>query len=335
MKYLTIQEIFIDRKVADVFRALFVTILALSPAVLFDGAIWGQIDMLHSILMVCAILLLIKNPFYSGLCYSLAFLTKFQSIMIVSIFAVFFLRYIWKEKELKTLLKYILGFIIPLGIFGGYFAVKGTFSTMLQHAYLSAVGSSPFVTVHAMNIWYYAIGATPDMFDTTIIIPHLSLKRIGLLLLFAAVVLTCIYQLFIRKNNTEVLLKVSTFLSFSFFMLPTEMHERYDFPALVFAAFVLIYDPKWTGVVLGLMMTFFLNILMVYTFVITGIEINPNSGMFVVIFNCFIFLAMSKLFLNDFKVSKIITMYLKKYRSSKSAYFKTKLKFHASFYTDK
>lgn len=283
-----------SKNVSNLFmRAIIVAILALSPAVLYDGAVWGQIDMLYSLLMVCAILLLGGKPLYSGIFYSLALLTKFQSIMIAPIFLVFFIRHIWEKRESIMLFKYMLGFFIPIVIFGGYFAAHGTFFVMLKHAYLSAVGTFPNVSVQAMNIWYYAIGTTPDMLDTTIILPHLSLKRVGLLLLFISVVCTCIYILFNRKNNTAVLLRAATFLSFSFFMLPTEIHERYSFPALVFVVFLLIFDFKWMGIAIGLSITIFLNLLMLSL-------VNPYMGIFIVIFNCIIYYTMFKLLISDY-----------------------------------
>ncbi|MEY8349107.1 hypothetical protein AALF16_12520 [Bacillus cereus] len=278
-----------------IIRAILVTFLAFNPAVIVDGTIWGQVDMLHSILMVSAILLLISNPVWSGMLYAVALLAKFQSIVIAPVFAIFFLKVIFERKEFKQLFRYILGFCIPLLIFGCYFAAHGTFNAMLNQAYLSAVGTFPAVTVNAMNIWYYVIGTTPDMLDTIKILPHLNLKGVGLLLLSIAVALICIYVFFNRQSNTLVLLKAATFICFAFFMLPTEMHERYSFPALVFAVFVLLYDVKWTGIVFGLTVTIFLNLVMVlYT------SPNTNMGMFVVTCNCLIFYSMGKLLLKDY-----------------------------------
>lgn len=276
-------------------RAILVTFLALNPAVIIDGAIWGQIDMLHTILMVCSILLLVSNPMSSGIIYAIALLTKFQSIVIAPVFAMFFLKKLWEKREFTHFRKYILGFCIPMVIFGGYFAVHGTLYDMLNQAYLSAVETFPTVTANAMNIWYYAIGTTPDTLDTVAILPHLTLKRVGLLLLGVAVLLTCLYIFFNRQNSTVTLLKASTFLSFAFFMLPTEMHERYAFPALVFAFFVLLYDMKWTGIALGLTLTIFLNLLMVLY-----ASQNTNMGMFIVFSNCFLLYSMCKLLLKDY-----------------------------------
>lgn len=282
-------------------RAILVTLLALNPAVLIDGSIWGQIDMLHGILMVCSILVLVSNPVLSGIIYAVALLAKFQSIVIAPIFAVFFLKKIWEEREFNHCLKYILGFCIPLVIFGGYFAINGTFYTMLKQAYLIAVGTYPNVTLNAMNIWYYAIGTDPNTLDTTMILPYLNLKSVGLLLLFVAVALTCLYIFFNRRNSTIVLLKASTFLCFAFFMLPTEMHERYSFPALVFVLFVLLYDIKWIGIALGLTVTIFLNLVMVLY-----VNQNVNMGMFLVFLNCIILYSMGKLLLKEYSNSRYL-----------------------------
>ncbi|MGF9851420.1 hypothetical protein ABHN09_07545 [Bacillus paramobilis] len=279
----------------SIVRGALVTFFAFSPAVIVDGTIWGQVDMLHSILMVSSILLLMSKPTWSGAIYAIALLAKFQSIVIAPVFAMYFLKIIWEKKEGKQLTKFVMGFCIPLLIFGLYFAAHGTFITMLKQAYLNAVGTFPTVTVFAMNIWYYAIGTDPNTVDTIQILPHITLKTVGLILLSIATALTCLYVFFHRHMNTAVLLKAATFISFAFFMLPTQMHERYAFPALVFVIFLLLYEMKWTGIALGLTLTIFLNIVMV---LYAGS--NTNMGMFIVTINVFIFYAMCKLLVKEY-----------------------------------
>ncbi|MED2877661.1 hypothetical protein P4240_13075 [Bacillus thuringiensis] len=279
----------------SIVRAALVTFFAFSPAVIVDGTIWGQVDMLHSILMVSSILLLMYKPTWSGVIYAIALLAKFQSIVIAPVFAMYFLKIIFEKREGKQLIKFIIGFCIPLLIFGLYFAAHGTFITMLTQAYLNAVGTFPTVTVFAMNIWYYAIGTDPNTVDTIQVLPHITLKTVGLILLSIAAALTCLYVFFHRHMNTAVLLKAATFISFAFFMLPTQMHERYAFPALVFVIFLLLYEMKWTGIALGLTLTIFLNLVMV---LYAGS--NTNMGMFIVTINVFIFYAMCKLLVKEY-----------------------------------
>ncbi|MEI4620526.1 hypothetical protein [Bacillus cereus] len=297
-----------SKKIENPFiRAILVTFLALNPAVLLDGPIWGQIDMLHAILMVCSILLLVSNPLLSGVIFAIALLAKFQSIVIAPVFAIYFLKVMWEKREFKPLFKYILGFCIPLLIFGVYFAIHGTFYDMLQQGYLSAVGTFPTVTLNAMNIWYYIIGTTPDVSDSIIILPHLSLKRVGLLILAVAVFLAWLYVFFNRKCSTVVLLKASTFICFAFYMLPTQMHERYSFPTLIFVIFVLLYDIKWTGITLGLTFAISLNLI----FVLYSRE--NNMAMFIATLNCFVFYSMGKALLKDYSdnIESLITKYNK------------------------
>ncbi|MGI0532500.1 hypothetical protein KFD70_08965 [Bacillus pfraonensis] len=297
-----------SKKIENPFiRAILVTFLALNPAVLLDGPIWGQIDMLHAILMVCSILLLVSNPLLSGVIFAIALLAKFQSIVIAPVFAIYFLKVMWEKREFKPLFKYILGFCIPLLIFGVYFVVHGTFYDMLQQGYLSAVGTFPTVTLNAMNIWYYIIGITPDVSDSIIILPHLSLKRVGLLILAVAVFLAWLYVFFNRKCSTVVLLKASTFICFAFYMLPTQMHERYSFPTLIFVIFVLLYDIKWTGITLGLTFAISLNLI----FVLYSRE--NNMAMFIATLNCFVFYSMGKALLKDYSdnIESLITKYNK------------------------
>lgn len=276
-------------------RAALVTFFALSPAFIIDGTVWGQVEMLHIILMAISLLLLISNPTWSGVIYAVALLAKFQSIVIAPVFAMYFLKVIWEKREGKQLAKFVIGFCIPLLLFSVYFAAHGTFITMLKQAYLNAVGTFSTVTVFAMNIWYYAIGTNPDTLDTIQILPYITLKIVGLIFLSIAAALTCLYVFFHRQMNTAVLLKAATFISFAFFMLPTQMHERYSFPALVFVMFLLLYEMKWTGITLGLSLTIFLNLVMVLYAML-----NTNMGMFIVTINVFIFYSMCKLLLKEY-----------------------------------
>ena len=90
-------------------------------------------------------------------------------------------------------------------------------------------------------------------------------------------------------------------------MLPTQMHERYSFPTLIFVIFVLLYDIKWTGITLGLTFAISLNLM----FVLYSRE--NNMAMFIATLNCFVFYSMGKALLKDYSddIESLVSKYNK------------------------
>ncbi|UQZ83951.1 hypothetical protein SK3146_03163 [Paenibacillus konkukensis] len=268
---------------------------ALNPALIFDSAVWGQVDILHSLLMVLTILLIVDAPMAAGIIYSLALATKFQSIVIFPIILVFLLRKgFLVEKDYKHAIKFIVGFLFPCIIVFIFFTLEGTFIKMVKNAYFSAVGFYPNVSMNAFNIWFYLVGTNPDTSDNIEIMSGVTIKLLGFCLLAMVAILVCIYILFSRKIDLIILLKLSVLLNFSFFMLPTEIHERYSIPALVFLLFLLILEKKFVKEVLLMTLAVFFNLLAVNY---TGVE--PSKVMWIVYLNCIIFTLLFKDFMSE------------------------------------
>ena len=84
-----------NRKLPDWLRHVILGFTALNPALLAGGAIWGQVDLVPLIFVICSILL-ITNPKYilwASLFYVLSLLAKFQMIMFLPVFGGLFLRH--------------------------------------------------------------------------------------------------------------------------------------------------------------------------------------------------------------------------------------------------
>ena len=79
-----------------------------------------------------------------------------------------------------------------------------------------------------------------------------------------------IYQL-IKKHDTNNIILASAGMAFAFFMLPTQIHERYLFP--FFALFVLIAlnNKKYLWMYIILTITYLLNLMMILPFYRSGI----------------------------------------------------------------
>ncbi|MFD1887150.1 hypothetical protein [Paenibacillus wenxiniae] len=231
----------------------------LNPVLIVNGAVWGQVDVLNGMLMAGSLLLLLSLPLGAGILFALALLTKLQAIVIAPVLGWYVLRCLL-ERRIRPILSLLGGALLPLLVAGLYFAGHGGLNSMIRGAYLSAVGMYTQVTLNALNIWYYLLGFAPDTNDTTRLLGIISLRNMGLLLLVIAVLYSGWYMLRMRKLDTSVVLKAGVWLCFAFFMLPTEIHERYSVPALILLLFVAMLDSYWIVLALLLSITITYNL---------------------------------------------------------------------------
>lgn len=82
-------------------------------------------------------------------------------------------------------------------------------------------------------------------------------------------------------------MKASTLIAFSFFLLPTEIHERYSIMAVVFCLFAALYDRQWAWLAGGLSLTAFWNL-----WVVVYSSPNPTTDMWMVYLNLVLYAAM-------------------------------------------
>ncbi|WP_458120368.1 hypothetical protein [Paenibacillus sp. Z6-24] len=245
-------------------RWLLLAAFALNPALIVNGAVWGQVDILNGMLMAGSILLLLTSPLGAGILFALALLTKLQSIIIAPVLGWYVLRELWNRRFRMTVLLTV-GVVIPFAVTGLYFASQGGLQAMIRSAYLSAVGMYTQVTMNALNIWYYLVGTAPDTSDTVRFWGILSLRDVGFILLLLAVLYAGVYLWKLHTIDTAALLKTGVWISFAFFMLPTEIHERYSIPALILLLFTAMLDRRWFGLAALLSLTITYNLWQVVT----------------------------------------------------------------------
>ncbi|WP_144424555.1 hypothetical protein [Paenibacillus xylanivorans] len=115
---------------------------------------------------------------------------------------------------------------------------------MLTNAYGSAVNMYLQLSLNAMNIWYHILD-DPGTSDATVLFGIVTYKMFGLLLLAIAVNGVAAYLLLIKEIRISSLLIAGAAVNLAFFMLPTEIHERYSIPALLFFLLVPFFKRKW------------------------------------------------------------------------------------------
>ncbi|UPK43844.1 hypothetical protein [Paenibacillus pabuli] len=257
-------------------RLVLLAVLAFNPGLLVDSAMWGQIDIMHSTLMVLSIVLLLNNPLLAGVLFSVALLAKFQAIVLAPVIGMVLLRQLY-HRQVRGMLLFVAGLMIAILPVLLYFAANGTLGTMLTNAYGSAVHMYPQLSMNAMNIWYHLLG-DPETSDAAVWFGLMTYKMFGLLLLVIAVMGISAYLLLIKEIRISSLLIASAAVNLAFFMLPTEIHERYSIPALLFFVLIPFFERKWMYAAIAFSLTTSVNIALIMNKGSGGRNFNLHSS---------------------------------------------------------
>lgn len=199
----------------------------LSPVVIFDGSVWGQIDgLLTLFLFLSAYFLIEKRSFIlSVLFWSIAFVIKPQSIAVLPalVMAVLLRKFNWKEVVTAG----IVGILAILLLSWPFFVNNPILG--LPQQILKMGNYYSYTSVNAFNIWSWVGFWKPD----SAVFGGLSLSVWGAIFLFASVTLS----LFTFRKKLDI--KANYYLLFAilslcFFLFPTKVHERYLFPFFAF-----------------------------------------------------------------------------------------------------
>jgi len=230
------------------------------PAVIYDSACWGQVDAVHSFLMVLCLLCLVSGAsFLTGLVMVVALLTKFQSIMILPIVGAALIRR-WHEeltattngtglgksagaaRVARSIVLVLAGAAVAAAAILIPFAVAGSAGDALG-TYAKATEKYHWVSVCAFNPWWF-FNAEPDMprwyyvftlDDGEPFLGPITPKHVGFAAL-AAFSLWVMWMVYRRGWAYEPVVAGAAAMAMGFFILPTEIHERYGFPAMILAA---------------------------------------------------------------------------------------------------
>lgn len=225
-----------------------------APPVWMNVAWWGQVDAWLMLPLIGVVALLERaGGRWSWLCWAAALLIKAQAIVLAPLIFISTLRLHGARGLLRggaiwfaTLVLACLPIILA-----------GQGDGMVQ-AYLGSTERFPHVTIGAYNLWYLLFG-DQTIPDRTLFMDIISYHAIGLLLLSIATLLICIALL--RRSDRVARAESAAALALAFFVLPTQIHERYLFLSLAFLCMAVAAERRliWLFVVLATTAT--LNIL--------------------------------------------------------------------------
>lgn len=237
-------------------------LILLNPALIYNTGYWGQVDSVNTLFMVLAVILLErKHPLLSTLSMSIAVLVKLQSIIIAPLIWIIILR----RAGLTNTLKIATANIITVSVLLATYIKAGVLGKVYSVMF-SSLGYQPFVTANAYNIWFLVSPQFPHQYlatlqDTTTVF-GVTLRSISLLMM-GAYTLFVLYQVLFKGKGVTL---AAASLALAFFMLPTEIHERYLFPFLPLAALLVVEDLRYLKVYVFFTVTHLLNLMMVFPF---------------------------------------------------------------------
>jgi len=227
------------------------------PAILVLSGYWGQVDSIPAFFVLLAIILATKNKFLgSWLFITIAVFIKLQSIIFIPI--IFLLNLIKKKYNLFDLTKNILLSLILAILIISPFLINGTFISFVKTVF-NSVGYYKYVSLNAFNIWWpLTNGDYKTMPDTEKLFNAIPYFYVGLFLFFIAYLFALIILYY--KNDRFMIYMIASFIAFAFFMLPTQIHERYFFPLFALLVMIVWRNRQLLAIYLILALVFFANI---------------------------------------------------------------------------
>jgi hypothetical protein len=243
-------------------RLLLPLCLALNPGLFATSVLWGQAESVMTLLLVLALAALNRDkPHFAWIFYTLALMTKVQSIVLIPLLVVLTLRrYGVRALAISSVGASLLIAFILLP----FIAVSGVDGTL--RPFISAVYPAP-TSVNAFNIWYWLtpppagdLWSVPHgaALDVLPMFGHITYRQVGLALVSVYTLLICITMWRQPQDKREFLWAMALYAGF--FMLATKIHERYLFPAVVFAIIAVAQDRRAWLVALGISFTYLYNI---------------------------------------------------------------------------
>ncbi|MBL8878798.1 MAG: NPCBM/NEW2 domain-containing protein [Phycisphaerales bacterium] len=216
-----------------------------NPAVIYNSAFWGQVDSVYTAFLLAALMVVGRRGFgVAGALVAAALGAKFQTVALAPL--VLFETY--RLGGFRGIGRWLLGAALAFGVIVSPFGAAGVMFEALGRSYVNVVGQYHELSKSAFNIWYFteaplASDTNPPMGlvlaaangelrvreDASFWL-KLSWRRISLALY--ATVVAVILSLYSLRPGGSARCAAAGLLGLAFFLFPTEMHERYAFPAL-------------------------------------------------------------------------------------------------------
>ncbi len=228
-------------------------VYALNPAVIFNSSIWGQFDSIYTILLLASFMLILRgHPMTACSLFTLAVLTKPQSIALAPLMAyLVYSRHGIRRTLESTLVITATTLIVVLPI------NWGDPLSFLFNIYFGGYSAYRYTSVNAFNLWGLFGMWKPDTVGFLFLTPFTAGWIMFVIATFVAIYMLDKHR---DKPGDAIVLFTAFLLLFSFFMLPTRIHERYIYPSLAFLALLSPFWRKLKPIYGVLSVTLFINL---------------------------------------------------------------------------
>lgn len=224
-------------------------IVLFNPMSVFDSAVWGQVDsVLTLFLLLCLILLTMERYELAAVAFALALLIKPQALAVGPVILFAFLEKVWKRPGY-----WLLRLLGCLGLFAGtFFLLVMPFSPSgnplwVCSLYISTMDSYRFISMNAYNFWWSLnLHWTAD----SLRLGPLTCLQWGYIFVAVGFVVSGVLYFGTSPRQARPLLAGAVFGSL-FFMFCCRMHERYLYPAVLFALFLWLYSERLEALAFG------------------------------------------------------------------------------------
>lgn len=225
-------------------------LLAVNPALIWVSSYWGQVDILHAGMAAAAwAAILAGRPGLAGSLLALGALTKPQGLLAVPAGAAL----VAASSGGRGIARAMATGAATVAIVTSPFLLSGASGALLR-IYTGAPNLYPYLSLNAFNPWWIAaltragdpsFPLVPDDARWLGLVTPRTLGQILLLLATAAITAACAR---LRPGSAERdprAWRLLTLQWLAFFLLPTQVHERYLLPAMVSMAPVAALDRRW------------------------------------------------------------------------------------------
>lgn len=297
---------FVLKKISNFKIACLSTIFYIfNPAIIYESSWWGQVDAINTLFIVLSLLCLItqKKTSWSWLFLALAIFTKLQSIIFLPL--VLFIT--WKKDKQKPR-QIVIGMtilVIVTIIILSLFIYTHKIGSFLKNIILGSVGAYPIFSANAFNVWWPVQIIKGQLIqDTNLIFGPINYRHLGLAM-FACAYIFALYFLN-KKSDSKSIWLAASFVALAFFMLPTEMHERYMFPVFALLSLIWIQNKKLWPIYGILSITYLLNLSFVlppfYNHSIS--RVIGDASVAIVLINLGVFIYFIRLMVQQIRQSK-------------------------------
>ena len=215
---------------------LLAAFIAFDPLLLFDTAVWKQIDGAFALpLLLCFYLLEKRRYLPAAVLYGVALAIKPQALLFGPVLAVCFLAAIVQEENrfrafLRCFGGAALALFPPLALGLPYFGLTNLLPKLLEK-YAGTAASYPYATINGFN-WLAALGGNWAPLDNTVLL-GITWKQLGFFnILLVTLGLVYLAAHSVREGRFSPLM-LAAYYGLGIFTLAHCMHERYMVPGVL------------------------------------------------------------------------------------------------------